>query len=95
MGDEREAQNNSSDGVDFSALILGFSSAALYYMGEATVAGRASGQKNLPLARQNIDIILMLREKTKGNLSADEDRLMQQLVADLQVKLVEAGNRKS
>ena len=80
-----------ASGVDFSALILGFSSAALYFMGEATVEGRESGPKNLPLARQNIDIILILREKTKGNLSVDEDRLMSQLVADLQVKLVDAS----
>jgi hypothetical protein len=77
--------------VDFSALVLGFSSAALYYMGEATVEGRAPGQKNLPLARQNIDIILMLRDKTKGNLTADEEKLLTQLVSDLQVKLIESA----
>ena len=81
--------------VDFSALVLGFSSAALYYMGEATVEGRAPGQKNLPLARQNIDIILMLREKTKGNLTADEEKLLTQLVTDLQVKMVESAKAPS
>lgn len=80
-----------SGGVDFSALILGFSSAALYYMGEGTVEGRGPGQKNLPLARQNIDIVLMLRDKTKGNLTPDEDRLLKQLLADLQLKLVDAS----
>jgi hypothetical protein len=81
--------------VDFSGLILGFSSAALYYLGENTVEGRSISSKNLPLAKQNIDIILMLREKTKGNLSADEESLMQQLVADLQLKMVEATNQKA
>lgn len=95
MGHGDEGKGKSANGVDFSALILGFSSAALYYMGEATVEGRAPGQTNLPLARQNIDIILMLRDKTKGNLTPDEDRLMSQLVTDLQVKLVESGKRKS
>ena len=89
------ATDNSAGSVDFSALILGFSSAALYYMGEATVEGRPGGPKNLPLARQNIDIILLLRDKTKGNLSSDEDKLLSQLVADLQVKLIDSSKRPS
>lgn len=89
-GDDKASGKQAGD-VDFSALILGFSSAALYYMGEGTVEGRSSGQKNLPLARQNIDIILMLREKTKGNLTAEEQTLLSQLLADLQLKVVEAG----
>jgi hypothetical protein len=77
--------------VDFAGLILGFSSAALYYMGEGSIDGRPVATKNLDLARQNIDIILMLKDKTKGNLTADEERLMLQLVADLQIKLVDAA----
>ena len=77
--------------VDFAGLILGFSSAALYYMGEGSLDGRSVAAKNLDLARQNIDIILMLKDKTKGNLAADEERLLLQLVADLQIKLVDAG----
>jgi hypothetical protein len=79
-----------SETVDFSGLILGFSSAALYYMGEATIEGR-SPVKNLPLARQNIDIIRLLKDKTQGNLSDEESRLIQQLITDLQVKLVESS----
>ncbi len=82
---------NSPEGVDFSGLILGFSSAALYYMGEATVEGRPAPQKNLPLARQNIDIIRLLKDKTKGNLSDEEANLLQQMIADLQLKLVDAS----
>jgi hypothetical protein len=87
-GSEKSAQGGAAS-VDFSGLILGFSSAALYYMGEATVEGKAPA-KNVPLARQNIDIIRMLRDKTKGNLSAEENQLIDQLIADLQLKLVES-----
>lgn len=79
--------------VDFSALILGFSSAALYYLGEAPIEGKLPPQTNLPLARQNIDILVMLAEKTKGNLSTDEDRLLHQLLGDLQLKYVDAAKR--
>ncbi len=77
--------------VDFSGLVLGFSSAALYYLGEAPIEGKKPPQKNLPLARQNIDILDLLQEKTKGNLSPEEAKLISQLVHDLKVKLVEAG----
>lgn len=75
--------------VDFAGLILGFSSAALYYLGEQVVEGRAIGERNLPLARQNIDIIAMLREKTRGNLSEDETRLIETVLHDLQIRYIE------
>jgi len=80
--------DNIQTSVDFSALILGLSSAALSYMGYGTVDGSEMA-KNLTLAQQNIDIIAMLREKTKGNLTADEDKLISEILADLQVKFAE------
>lgn len=76
--------------VDFSGLILGFSSAALYYLGENTVDGKI-GNKNILLARQNVDIIRMLKEKTQGNLTKDESDLIKQLMLDLQLKILEAS----
>lgn len=82
-----------SDEVDFSGLILGFSSAALYYMGEQAVEGKSLGQKNLPLARQNINIIAMLREKTRGNLNPEEQRLLEQVVSDLQLRFLEVSKQ--
>jgi hypothetical protein len=85
-----EVEKTPTAPVDFTELCLGFSSAALYYLGVVPVEGQSAPQKNLPLARQNIDILILLREKTKGNLSADEAALVDHLVSDLQVKLVEA-----
>jgi hypothetical protein len=83
-----------SNSVDFSGLVLGFSSAALYYMGESTVDGKSSSAVNLPLAKQNIDILLVLSEKTKNNLSAEESRLLSQVITDLQTKFIESSNKK-
>ena len=79
--------------VDFSALILGFSSAALYYLGETQLEDKAPSKRNLPLARQNIDILVLLDTKTRGNLMDDESRLLQQLLADLQLKYVDAAKK--
>lgn len=72
--------------IDFAGLVLGFSSAALYYMGENPGGDEAPVEKNLELAKQNIDIIDLLKTKTAGNLNDDEDKLITQLVTDLKLK---------
>ena len=82
----RDKSEEIASSVDFSELIFGFSSAALYYMGQGTVDGKRVGSNNLPLAKQNIEIISMLAEKTKGNLSAKESALIAQVLADLRQK---------
>lgn len=92
MTDDQGSQGqNAAASVDFSGLILGFSSAALYYLGEAPLGGQTAPDKNLPLARQNIDIIEMLQEKTKGNLTDEESKLVDQVLGDLRVKFTEAS----
>ncbi len=79
-------------GVDFSGLILGFCSATLSYLGY----GDGSVGKNLILARQNIEIIEMLKAKTTGNLNSDEKTLLDEVLLDLKTKFVEAaGTAKS
>lgn len=70
----------------FSELVLGLSSAALYYLGEMQIDGHTSGDVNLDLARQNIDFVKILQEKTKGNLDEQENDLLSSVLIDLQVK---------
>jgi hypothetical protein len=78
--------------VEFSELVLGLSSAALYYLGESTgdMPPAAKSNANLALARQNIEIIRMLKEKTNGNLTAEESRLMDGVLTDLMTKYAHA-----
>lgn len=73
--------------VDFSGLVLGFCSAALSYMG----LGPEKLGKNLTLAKQNIDILEILAEKTSGNLSAEEQKLLQDVLRDIKLRFVEAS----
>ena len=82
----KKGNDDTMTDVDFSGLILGFSSAVLYYIGQSEVDGKMVGEKNLPLAKQNIRIIEMLHEKTKGNLSTDEEKLVEQVLMDLRFK---------
>ena len=77
--------------LDFSALILGFSSAALHYLGE----GEGQSPVNLVLARQNIEIIRLLKDKTRGNLTPDELALLEKVTVDLQLKYIEASKHSS
>lgn len=72
--------------VSFSELVLGFASAALYYTGDSNIEGKAAGQVNLPLAKQNLDIVYLLREKTRGNLSDEENKLIEEVLGDLSQK---------
>lgn len=75
--------------VEFSGLVLGFCSAALSYLGY----GDENSPKNLPLAKQNIDILALLEEKTKGNLSEDEKRLLGDALVDLKTKYSELAGK--
>jgi hypothetical protein len=75
--------------IDFSTFIMSLTSSAFYHLGD--LADPTTGQKetNLPAVQQTIDMLLMLKEKTKGNLSEDESKLMQQLVYELEMKYLE------
>jgi hypothetical protein len=84
-----------SDSIDFSSLVLGFSSAALSYFGFRDDGSQDFSRLNLELAKQNIDIIALLKEKTKGNLSEDEIQLTDEVLRDLRMKFVESMKAKS
>ncbi len=76
--------------VEFTTFVLSLSHSALMHLGEAPDPDTGGVvQKNLPLARQTIDLIAMLEEKTKGNLTGDEERLLAQILFDLRMRYVE------
>ncbi len=79
--------------VEFSELVLGLSSAALHYLGEGPGGEAKSNAKNanMALARQNIDIIRMLKAKTAGNLSVEETKLIEAILTDLMLKFHHAS----
>lgn len=77
--------------VNFSSFILSLSSSVLLHLGE--IADPISGEKrkNMDLAKQSIDIISMLQDKTKGNISQDEEKLIEQMLFDLRMRFFEAS----
>ncbi len=76
--------------VDFSTFVLGLASNALVQLGAVPDPETGVAARNLVLARQSIDILGVLQDKTRGNLSDEERRLLEAMLYDLRVKFVEA-----
>lgn len=74
--------------IDFSSFVFSLSTSALLHLGEVADPITGKIEKDLPLAKQTIDILGMLQEKTRGNLTADEEKLLENLLADLRWRYV-------
>ena len=74
--------------VDFATFIFSLNSAVLVHLGVIDEPGTGAKIKNLDLAKQTIDILGMLQEKTRGNLSADEESMLKNILYDLRILYV-------
>lgn len=79
--------------IDFSNFILSLSTSAAIYMGLIEDPSTGLIQKNMTMARQQIDLIEMLYFKTDGNLTAEEKKLFDQILYELKVRFVEASKQ--
>lgn len=75
--------------IDFAMFVMSLSTSALVHLGEEPNPETQKTEVNLPLAKQNIDILGLLEEKTKGNLTGEEERLLAQVLFDLRMRYVE------
>jgi len=92
-----EAQNKSSDdlpGLNFSTFVISLSTQALMHLGEIPDPITAKVASDFPVAKQMIDIIGMLGDKTRGNLDPGEQQLMEDVLYDLRMRYVEAVKKK-
>jgi hypothetical protein len=74
--------------IDFSTFIFSLNSSALLHLGLMADPSTGRVEKNLPMARQTIDILAMLEEKTRGNLNKDEEQMLKSLLYDLRILYV-------
>lgn len=77
--------------LDFQTFVLSIIGSAYVHMGDAPDPEGPSREPNLLLARQDIDLLRLLQEKTKGNLTGDEERLLEQALYDLRMRFVEVS----
>ena len=78
--------------IDFSTFVLSLGSSALVHLGEIEHPESGQGRENLQLARQTIDILAMLQERTLGNLTPEESRFLADLLAELRLRFVERSS---
>lgn len=77
--------------IDFTTFIFSLGSSALMHLGDAPHPETGDTRVDLALARETIDLLAMLREKTRGNLSQEEDRFFGSLLYDLRMRFIEAA----
>lgn len=74
--------------ASFSVLAMSIASSAAMSMGIAPNPSTGKSETDKNMARFNIDLLLVLKEKTKNNLSPDELKLLESLLTDLQMRFV-------
>jgi hypothetical protein len=91
----RESAPKEKDGnlppISFSQFIMSLATNALIFMGATPHPETGETMTDLASARQTIDILGMLREKTKGNLTAEEEKFFDNLLAQLRLTFVQRG----
>ena len=88
--EERADQNIPLPEINFTNFLLSLSTSVLVQLGEVQDPMTNQVEKNLPIAKQTIDLLGMLQEKTKGNLTPDEEKLFENLLYDLRMRYVRA-----
>ncbi|MGI5860936.1 MAG: DUF1844 domain-containing protein [Myxococcales bacterium] len=76
--------------MDFTTFCLSLASSAMIHLGDAPHPETGKAEANMPLAKQTIDILALLEDKTRGNLTSEESRLLATLLYDLRIRYVEA-----
>ena len=76
--------------LNFASFIYSLSTSALVHLGEIPEPITEKMDKNLPLAKQTIDILGIIQEKTKGNLTQEEETLLNNFLYDLRMRYVKS-----
>lgn len=84
-------QEHASPEISFSSLIISLGTSAMIHMGLMDNPHTKQKDKNLGAAREEIELISMLQDKTKGNLDDNEKKIVEQVLYELRLRFVEAS----
>jgi Domain of unknown function (DUF1844) len=90
-----DASPRGGPGSELTALLMMFASSALVSLGAVPDPEKNEQRVDLGQAQAAIDVLLMLREKTRGNRSEQETRLLEDILYDLQMRFVRASRSSS
>ncbi len=79
--------------INFSGFIFSLSTTAMYHFGDFPDPGTKETKRNLPAAKQTIDILTIMKEKTKGNLDEDENQLLDDILYELRMRYIKEMTR--
>jgi Domain of unknown function (DUF1844) len=83
-------EHTRADAVTFVGFVLSLAHTAAVHFGDvANPATGQTGELNLDAARQMIEILSLLEEKTRGNLSAEERQFLDQILYELRMRYIE------
>lgn len=80
-------------GLTFGAFVMSLATTAAVHFGDLADPVSGTTQANITAAGQMIDILAMLQAKTKGNLDADEEQLVDQILYELRMRYLEASKQ--
>ncbi len=92
--DQARTQEDYFPEVTFSSFVLSLSTTVMYHLGDFPDPATNKAEKNLAAAKQTIDMLNMIRNKTAGNLDIDEKELLEGILYELMIRYVkekEAG----
>ncbi len=93
--DASRPREEGAGGVDFASFILSLASTAMIHLGEVEDPVHGRKEVNPAAARQLIDIIDMLRQKTRGNLDPREREILDGILAELQMAFASKASARS
>jgi hypothetical protein len=91
--DKEEQARGPFPEVTLATFIFSLSSSALVHLGEIPEPQTNRTEVDLPIAKQIIDTLGMLQEKTKGNLDQDEERLLKSVLYDLRMRYIQKSGK--
>lgn len=80
--------------INFASFILSLHTSVLFHFGDLKDPANEKTMRNLPAAKQTIDLIRMLQEKTKGNLDEYEKKLIEEVLFELRMRYVKESKQK-
>jgi hypothetical protein len=88
-----EPRATEADEINFASFLISLGTQAFMHLGDIPNPMTQQREKDLPAAKQMIDLLGILEAKTKGNLTPDEERLLRQLLTDLRLRYVRETGR--
>ena len=76
--------------VTFPAFVMSLNTSVLYHLGELVDPATGKREQDFDLARHGIDTLVLLEQKTKGNLEKEEEELLKNIIYDVKMRFVKA-----